>query len=143
MLSMVNSNDTQLSNANINVDDSFDIFQMREINNGLNAGLDTSWYAFPFFDNFQMSEIRKGLESKIDVSKYASSKYNSFEMKEIRRGLEMGIDLSNLGYNSFQMQVINDAGEVGIDMLQHVSPKVDYFSMKDLFKKLLKEKVMN
>lgn len=72
----------------------FDKGQMEEIRQGLEKGLDVSWYTSVNYDWFQMEEIKKGLERGLDVSSYAKSEISYDRMRQIRKGLKEGLDLS-------------------------------------------------
>lgn len=62
--------------------------QQREIEEGLDAGLDVSVYAKPEFLAIQMREIRLGMLQGLPVQRYAKAEYDWFQMGEIRTGLE-------------------------------------------------------
>ncbi len=68
--------------------------QMRQIRLGLAEGLDVSVYARPEYDWFQMEEIREGLKQGVAVDKYASPEISYDRMRQIRKGLKIGLDLS-------------------------------------------------
>ncbi|MCI8484549.1 MAG: DUF342 domain-containing protein [Lachnospiraceae bacterium] len=72
----------------------FDKGQMEEIRQGLEKGLDVSWYTSVNYDWFQMDEIKKGLERGLDVAVYAKPEISYDRMRQIRKGLKEGIDLS-------------------------------------------------
>ncbi len=72
----------------------FDKGQMEEIRQGIEKGLDVSWYTSVNYDWFQMEEIKKGLERGLDVSVYARPEISYDRMRQIRKGLKEGIDLS-------------------------------------------------
>ncbi len=72
----------------------FDKGQMEEIRQGLEKGLDVSWYTSVNYDWFQMEEIKKGLEWGLDVAVYAKPEISYDRMRQIRKGLKEGIDLS-------------------------------------------------
>lgn len=72
----------------------FDQYQMKQIEWGLEEGVDVDKYADPKFDSDQMREIRKGLEDGVDVSVYTNPKFTGKQMREIRYGLEKEIDVS-------------------------------------------------
>jgi len=58
----------------------FDKKQQKQIRDGLEKGLDISWYANLGYNWEQMDEIRKGLEANLDVSVYAKKDFNSIQM---------------------------------------------------------------
>ncbi len=72
----------------------FDKGQMEAIRQGLEKGLDVSWYTSVNYDWFQMEEIKKGLEWGLDVSVYAKAEISYDRMRQIRKALREGIDLS-------------------------------------------------
>lgn len=61
----------------------YDEYQLRELRQGYNDGLDIFVYMNPAFDNIQMSCIRRGLENNIDINKYAFVEYNYYVMETI------------------------------------------------------------
>ncbi len=67
--------------------------QIREIEEGKNAGLDVSVYAKPYFLAVHMRCIRLGMQEGLDVSRYAKPEYDWFQMEEIRLGMSQGIDV--------------------------------------------------
>ena len=50
--------------------------QQREINEGIEAGLDVTVYAKPEFLAIQMREIRLGMLQKLPVERYAKIEYD-------------------------------------------------------------------
>ena len=62
----------------------FDVFQQKEIFEGLKDNLDVSLYAKTEFDSSQMGKIRLGLKDNLDVSFYAKPEISHQEMKQIR-----------------------------------------------------------
>lgn len=68
--------------------------QMRQIRLGLEENLSVEFYAKPFYDWFQMEEIRKGLKTGLDVKCYAKPDISYDKMRQIRKGLKNGFDLS-------------------------------------------------
>ena len=62
----------------------FDDWQLYEIREGLENGLDVDKYADLKFSRNQMEQIRLGLEEGVDVDKYADSKFNRSQMYQIR-----------------------------------------------------------
>lgn len=96
--------------------------QLAEIEKGVQAGLDVSFYAQKEFLAIQMQQIRLGLEAGIDVSLYANTEYDWFQMEEIRRGLQAGLDISlyaspDISYD--RMQQIRLGLEEGINLSDH------------------------
>ena len=63
---------------------------MFEIRQGLEDGLDVSWYAKPEFDYQQMEQIRLGLEEGLDVSYYANPKITIYRIVKIKNALSKG-----------------------------------------------------
>lgn len=72
----------------------FDIGQLEKIRQGLESGLDVSWYTSVKYDWFQMEEIRKGLAKGLDVSVYAKPELSYDKMRQIRKALKAGVDVS-------------------------------------------------
>ena len=68
----------------------YDGYQLEELRDGYNSGLDISIYANPAFDTVQMRFIRHGLENNIDINKYAFVEYNSYLMETIYDLLNRG-----------------------------------------------------
>ena len=62
----------------------FDPQQLKQIEIGLEKGIDVSKYADPSYDVNQMLEIRWGLEDGVDVNSYADPELTSREM-EVKR----------------------------------------------------------
>ena len=60
----------------------FDKGQMEEIRQGLEKGLDVSWYTSVDYDWFQMEEIKKGLERGLAVSVYARPEISYDRMRQ-------------------------------------------------------------
>lgn len=69
---------------------SYDEYQLDELQDGYDSGLDISIYANPAFDRVQMSLIRLGLENNIDINKYAFVEYNYYLMEIIYELLNHG-----------------------------------------------------
>lgn len=72
----------------------FDKGQLEEIRQGIEKGLDVSWYTSVKYDWFQMEEIKKGLERGLDVSVYGRPDISYDRMRQIRKGLQEGIKLT-------------------------------------------------
>lgn len=53
---------------------------MEAIYEGMEQGLDISWYANPEFDSFKMRIIKLGLEKGVDVSSVAKPELDEYEM---------------------------------------------------------------
>ncbi|MCR4764485.1 MAG: FapA family protein [Lachnospiraceae bacterium] len=104
---------------------------LKEIRQGLLAGLDVSHYASLEYSWEQMHEIRLGLESRVSTQIYEKPLYRPQQMREIRKGLEAGLDVSyytSMIYSSKEMrmrrlamqEVMSKKGEQG-DMEQALS----------------------
>lgn len=93
----------------------FDDDQLEEIQEGLEMGLDVSFYARPEFDWKQMFEIRIGLKDGLDVSLYATTDYDD-QMEQIRLGLTDRLDVSH-----------------------YASPEIHHCDMDDIRMELLRE----
>lgn len=68
----------------------YDEYQLRELRQGYNDGLDISIYANAAFNNVQMHYIRLGLENNVDISKYAFVEYNYYVMAALYHLLKDG-----------------------------------------------------
>lgn len=68
--------------------------QLNEIYQGIDKGLDVSFYALPILKQEQMEEVRMGLKKGLDVSWYNKSEFNCEQMQMIQLGLEKGLDVS-------------------------------------------------
>lgn len=93
--------------------------QQREINEGIEAGLDVTVYAKPEFLAIQMREIRLGMLQKLPVERYAKIEYDWFQMSEIRSGLNSNLDVSKYEDPSIPfetMRQIRYGLEEGIDL---------------------------
>lgn len=66
----------------------YDEYQLDELRDGYDNGLDISIYANPSFDRVQMRQIRIGLENGVDVYQYAFVHIDWQRMAEIRLQLE-------------------------------------------------------
>lgn len=104
----------------------FDEDQLQQIREGLEEGLDISWYADPKYYYSEMRYIRFGLEEGLDVSIYADPKFDDGQMYEIFVGLLHGLDVSTYAdpkFNNAQMRMIRYGLEDGIDVSQYADPK--------------------
>lgn len=93
--------------------------QQREIEEGLDAGLDVSVYAKPEFLAIQMREIRLGMLQGLPVQRYAKAEYDWFQMGEIRTGLEKNLDVSKYEDPSISFEIMRQIRyglESGIDL---------------------------
>lgn len=100
--------------------------QMQEIRIGLETGLDVSVYADPEFDWFQMEEIRRGLDDGLDVSKYAKKEIPHEVMEQIRKGFKEKLDMSKL--TRFPAGVLKEfrlAHKKGIDLIPFIKKGYD------------------
>lgn len=80
--------------------------QMRQIRLGLMEGLDVRFYANPEYDWFQMEEIRLGLKAGLNVNSYASVGLSYEKMRQLREGLMEGINLT--GYIGLEAGVLKE-----------------------------------
>lgn len=99
----------------------FDSFQLEEIEEGLELGLDVSIYANPVFDFTQMNEIKQGLKEKIKAKLYAKPEFNYLQMSQIRQGLNKDINilsLCNSDFDATQMQQVRLGLQNGLDKQQ-------------------------
>lgn len=67
--------------------------QIKQIEEGREAGLDVSVYAKKEFAAMHMRQIRLGLLEGLAVERYATADYDWFQMEEIRLGMEEGVDI--------------------------------------------------
>lgn len=107
-------------------DERYLAIQMRQIKLGLISGVSVIFYANPGFDWFQMEEIRLGLEHHIDVSMYANQSLSYMQMRQVRKGLEAGIDLSP--YLIFPPMVVREIRKglrSKIDILEYANKGYD------------------
>ncbi|SHH09595.1 hypothetical protein [Desulfosporosinus lacus] len=72
----------------------FDPQQLKQIEIGLEKGIDVSKYADPSYDVDQMLEIRWGLEDGVDVNSYADPKLTPREMERKRLNMNWGSKVS-------------------------------------------------
>ena len=100
--------------------------QMRQIKMGLMEGLDVKIYADPAYDWFQMEQLRKGLSYDIDVRPYASPDISYDKMRQVRKGLRYGIDASPyVKYSSDILKQIRHAMRYDIDLIPYVEKGCD------------------
>jgi uncharacterized protein (DUF342 family) len=100
--------------------------QMRQIRIGLADGLDVSQYADPAYDWFQMVEIRNGLAAGLEVTKYASPDIPHVKMRQVRKALEQGIDISEfLDNDAGRLREIRLSKLAGIDIIPFLNEGYD------------------
>ena len=119
----------------------FDLFQKKEIDKGLQSGVDVEIYANPEYNWSLMQQIRLGLESKVDVSLYNKDYYNRLQMQEIREGLELGIDTkvyANPDFSAESMRLIKDCLKNGEDVSSWAKPEIS-FDVLELLHKTYKD----
>lgn len=71
-------------------------FQLYQIREGLEAGIDVSRYADPHFNWYQMEQIKLGLIDGLDVSVYAHPNIPSDEMEHIREKMTNASGITDL-----------------------------------------------
>ncbi len=99
----------------------FDKGQMEEIRQGLEKGLDVSWYTSVDYDWFQMEEIKKGLERGLAVSVYARPEISYDRMRQIRKGLQEGVDLAEYQeYAAGYLRQIRKAKKGNVDIFSYI-----------------------
>lgn len=99
----------------------FDEGQLEEIRQGIEKGLDVSWYTSVKYDWFQMEEIKKGLERGLDVSVYADEEISYDRMRQIRKGLQEGIKLVDFRYLSAgYLRQIRKAKQGKVNILPYI-----------------------
>ena len=107
----------------------FNYSQKKQINFGLQKGLDISIYAKPEFKGSQMEQIRFGLEKGLNAHIYAKPEFDYEQMRQIRLGLERGLDVSIYAKTEFdwsQMQEIRLSLEKSSDVNTYVKPEFDW-----------------
>lgn len=112
--------------------------QLRELELGLEEGLDVSFYANKEFLAIQMQEIRKGLKNGIDVSVYAKTAYDWFQMKELRKGLQHGLDIGQYSSPTIsydRMRQIRKGLEKGLNLARFA--KLDAAVLRELRKSFI------
>jgi uncharacterized protein (DUF342 family) len=114
--------------------------QMRQIRLGLMQGLPVEKYANTDYDWFQMEEIRKGLEAGVDTSLYASPRIPYDKMRQIRIGLEQGVDLTAyLQLNAGVLAELREALEDGVDIEKYIDEGYEKEQLQEIRKALLKK----
>jgi uncharacterized protein (DUF342 family) len=97
--------------------------QKKEINDGIAAGIDVSWYENPEFLAIQMRQIRMGLMDGLDVSQYADPAFDWFQMVEIRSGLAAGVEVTKYAIPDIpyiKMRQVRKALEQNVDISEYV-----------------------
>lgn len=97
--------------------------QIREIQEGEKAGIDTSLYARREFFAIQMRQIRLGLMEHLPVEEYAKLDYDWFQMEEIRKGLQAGVDISQYAFPNVtydKMRQVRKGLLAGINLAAYV-----------------------
>lgn len=100
--------------------------QMRQIRLGLMAGVEVSVYADPAYDWFQMEEIRLGLEQKLNVEGYASPGIPYEKMRQVRKGLRQGIELAPyLELDAGTLKEIRKAKAIRFEIMPYIEEGYD------------------
>ncbi|MBR0090179.1 MAG: DUF342 domain-containing protein [Lachnospiraceae bacterium] len=137
----------------------YNVFQLEQIRQGLNEGLDVSVYEHPQYSWIDMEEIRKGLKQGIDMSRYREAGFSTEQKREIRKGIARGVDVSqydrieylgeqmrqirfglmsklpvvfynNPAYNAAQMEEIRLGLEKNLDISLYAKPEMHYLKMR-------------
>lgn len=99
---------------------------MRQIRYGLMSKVDVSVYASKDFDWFQMEEIRLGLEDKLDVKEYANPDISYETMREVRTGLLENLDLFDfIGLKPKVLRQYRMGLEQRIDLMPYIEQGYD------------------
>lgn len=133
--------------------------QLKQIELGKKANLDTSVYADSAYTWQQMALIRQGLIDHLDVSVYTNPKYNVSQMKQIYLGLKKNLDVSKYAdpsisarqmeqirssltseketkvksqFTEEQLEQINKGKEEGINVSIYTNPKFTADQMKKI-----------
>lgn len=83
----------------------FDSQQLKQIEIGLEKGIDVSKYADPCYDVDQMLEIRWGLEDGVDVNAYTDPELNAREMERKRLNMIRGSKYSEQVEDEYNLEV--------------------------------------
>lgn len=97
--------------------DSFDYFQLQEIQKGLERNIDVSLYAKPEIPFQIMCQLRKGLEYGHDLTPYIT--YGAGVLHELVKSIQSGVSLIpyvHAGYDSDQLNAIRQALEKKINI---------------------------
>lgn len=115
--------------------DVFSADQIREIEEGMEHGLNVAIYAKKEYMAIQMRQIRLGMMQGLPVENYASTEYDWFQMEEIRKGLSAGVDTTlyaspEIPYD--KMRQIRKGLMQGIDLMPYI--QLDAGVLKELRK---------
>lgn len=111
----------------------FNRYQMREIELGLEHGIDVSIYADSKYDWSQMREIRIGLECCIDVREYAKPELDYDKMRSVRADLILGLTPEVTAYSEKQLRLLLHAISCGIDIEEFAGPEYDFQQMVQIY----------
>ncbi len=113
-------------NTSVYANKNFLSIQMRQIRLGLQDKLPVAVYAKPEFDWFQMEEIREGLKEGVDVEVYARPEIPYEKMRQLRKGLQMGLNLSDyLAWDAGIIRELRKALCDGIDIEEYINEGYD------------------
>ena len=113
-----------------------------KLSNNLSIDALLDMYANQGFDTFQLKQIEEGLEQGLDVSHYAKISFNADKMCVIKSGLERGLDVSVYAktyLTASQMHALRDGLILGFDMKPCVKAKLDTLSIREEIERLMNE----
>ena len=118
----------------------FNVFQLEQIRQGLQEGVDVSVYMDGRYSWLDMEEIRKGLKQGIDMTAYREAGYSTAQKREIRKGLARGLDVSIYDKKDFlseQMKQIRLGLQDKLPVVFYSSPNYSSSQMEEIRKGLL------
>ncbi|MBR5970045.1 MAG: DUF342 domain-containing protein [Lachnospiraceae bacterium] len=137
----------------------FNVFQLEQIRQGLQEGVDVSVYMDGRYSWLDMEEIRKGLKQGVDMTAYREAGYSTAQKREIRKGIARGLDVSlydkkdllseqmkqirlglqeklpvvfynTPGYSASQMEEIRKGLSANLDISAYASADMPYLKMR-------------
>ena len=117
----------------------FNVYQLEQIRQGLNEGLDVNVYMDAKWSWIDMEEIRKGLKQGIDMSRYREQGYSTGQKREIRKGIARGLDVSQYdkkNYLSEQMRQIRFGLMDNLPVMFYKDPAYNAAQMEEIRKGL-------
>ncbi|MBR0173138.1 MAG: DUF342 domain-containing protein [Lachnospiraceae bacterium] len=116
-------------------EEGYNVYQLEQIRQGLEGGLDVSVYLHPQFSWLDMEEIRKGLKQGIDMSRYREAGYSTEQKREIRKGIARGVDVSQYDKKEYlgeQMREIRYGLMDGVPVAFFKNPAYDAAQMREI-----------
>ena len=116
-------------------DEGYNVYQLEQIRQGLEGGLDVNVYLHPQFSWLDMEEIRKGLKQGIDMTRYREAGYSTEQKREIRKGIARGLDVSQYDKKEYlgeQMREIRFGLMDGVPVTFYKNPAYEAAQMKEL-----------